>query len=131
QFAIVRVDALPAQRLEVLEDALHSRHALFLSLHAHGVGAKIDADAELVFHEPEIFIASPKEGLEVGRDLQSDLQRIQCPPRGRAVEVDKAQGRPAARWTGCGQTAECAENLRARCRVEPKLWAEWRNRGME
>ena len=46
QFAIVRIDALSPQRLEVLKDALDSRHALFRSLHVHGVGAKIDPHAE-------------------------------------------------------------------------------------
>ena len=70
------IDALSAQRLEVLEDAPDAGHAFFRSLHVHGVGAKIDADAERVFHQPEVFIASPEQGLEVGRDLQSDLQRI-------------------------------------------------------
>jgi len=40
-----------------------------------GVGAQIDADVERVFDEVEVFIASPEEGLQVGRDLQGDFQR--------------------------------------------------------
>ena len=59
-----------------VKDALDSDNARFRSLHMHGVGAKIDADAKRVFHKPEVFIASPEQGLEVGRDLQSDLQRF-------------------------------------------------------
>jgi hypothetical protein len=42
----------------------------------HGIGTKIDAHTERVFHEPEVFIASPEKGLQIGRDLQRDLQRI-------------------------------------------------------
>ena len=68
------------KRLEVLEDALHARHALFRSLHVNGIGPQIDPDAERVFHQPEVFIAGPEQGLKIGRDLQSDLQRIRQPP---------------------------------------------------
>ena len=46
QFPIVRIDALAAQRLEILKDALDPGHTLFRSLHVHGVGAKIDPDAK-------------------------------------------------------------------------------------
>jgi hypothetical protein len=70
----VGVDALAAKGLEVLKDALDALDASFRSFHVDGVGAKVDADAERVFHEPEVFIAGPEQGLEVGRDLQSDLQ---------------------------------------------------------
>jgi len=37
----------------------------------HGIGAKIDPDTEFVFHQPEILIASPEQGLKVGRDLRA------------------------------------------------------------
>ena len=86
EFAVVGIDALLSQRFKVLKDALDALNARVLSFHMHGVGAKIDADAERVFHEPEVFIASPEEGLQVGRDLQSDLQWFRWPPDGRAVE---------------------------------------------
>jgi hypothetical protein len=46
----------------------------------HGVGAQIDPNAELVFHKPEVFIASPEQRLKVGRDLKGDLQRNRQPP---------------------------------------------------
>jgi hypothetical protein len=58
----VRIDALAAQGLEVLKDALDAGDARFRSFHVHGVGAQIDAHAERVFHEPEVFIASPETG---------------------------------------------------------------------
>jgi hypothetical protein len=58
----------------------------------HGVGAQINAHAERVFHEPEVFIASPEEGLQVGRDLQSDLQWVRWPPKGCAVVVNRDEG---------------------------------------
>ena len=74
QFAVVGIDALAAQRLEVLEDALDAGHAFVGPLHVHGVGAQIDADAERVFHQSEVFVAGPEQGLKIGRDLQSDLQ---------------------------------------------------------
>ena len=74
QFAVVGIDALAAQRLEVLKDALDASHRVFRPFHMHGVGAKIDAHAERVFHQPEVFIASPKQGLKVGRDLQISVQ---------------------------------------------------------
>ena len=76
QFAVVGMDALAAQRFEVLEDAPHARHASFRAFHVHGVGAQVDAHAKRVFHQTEVFIAGPEQGLKVGRDLQSDLQRI-------------------------------------------------------
>jgi hypothetical protein len=78
-----------------------------------GVGAKIDAHAERVFHEPEVFIASPEQGLQIGGDLQSDLQRFRWPPVRRGeVEVNqakaiaRAQGRPTAGTMSCGQAVE-------------------------
>jgi hypothetical protein len=85
-----------------------------------GVGAKIDADTERVFHEAEVFIASPEKGLEVGRDLQSDLQWVRWPPRG----VDRMRSRPTARRKGCGLAAECEGTGGTRRRREPKLWAD-------
>ncbi len=51
QFAVVGMDALPPQRFEILKDALNAGHALFRSFYVHGVGAKIDANAERVFHQ--------------------------------------------------------------------------------
>jgi hypothetical protein len=55
----------------------------------HGVGAEIDPHAERVFHQSEVFIASPKQRLKIGRDLQSDLQRFLWPPMRRCeVEVN-------------------------------------------
>jgi hypothetical protein len=57
----------------------------------HGIGAEIEPHAKPVFHQPEVFIASPKQGLKVGRDLQSDLQRNLRPPvRLCAVEVSRS-----------------------------------------
>jgi hypothetical protein len=94
----------------------------------HGVGTKIDVHIERIFHQHEIFIVSPEEGLEVGRDLQSDLQSFLKPPRGRAVAVKRwrtglrvgghgvaMKNRPAAGEakasamprTDCKQTVEC------------------------
>ena len=80
EFAVVGIDALASQGFEILKDALDTGHAFVRSLDMHGVGTKIDAHAERVFHQPEVFIASPEQGLEIGRDLQSDLQRFMCPP---------------------------------------------------
>jgi hypothetical protein len=57
-----------------------------------GIGTKIDAHAKRVFHEPEVFIASPKQGLQIGSDLQSDLQWFRWPPVLRG-EVE---------WSGVG-----------------------------
>jgi hypothetical protein len=70
----MRMDALASQRLEILKDALHLDHTFFRSLHMHSVGAKIDSHPERVFHQPEILIAGPEQGLKIGRNLQSDLQ---------------------------------------------------------
>src|ERR1035437_11178311 len=74
----------------------------------HGIGAKIDADAERVFHEPEVFIASPTQGLKIGRDLQSDLQRFRWPPVGRCV-VEVNRQRMGSRAAPSNSPA--AENL--------------------
>ena len=52
QFAVVRIDALAAESLEVLKDALDFEHAFVGSLYMHGVGSQIDANTKLVFHEP-------------------------------------------------------------------------------
>jgi len=52
QFAVVRIDALATESLEVLKDALDFEHAFVGSFHMHGIGSEVDADAELVFHEP-------------------------------------------------------------------------------
>src|ERR1035441_2854942 len=60
----------------------------------HGVGAQVDAHAERVFHQPEVFIAGPEQGLKIGRDLQGDLQRVLRPP-GR-VKVVRQRPRKAA-----------------------------------
>jgi hypothetical protein len=40
------IDALAAQCLKVLKDALDSGHPLVGSLYMHGVGAQIDPDTE-------------------------------------------------------------------------------------
>ena len=76
QFAVVGIEALLAQRLEVREDLADALYGGLGTSDVDGVGAKIDAYAERVFHEAEVFIASPEEGLQVGRDLQGDFQRI-------------------------------------------------------
>src|ERR1035437_5084801 len=78
----------------------------------HGIGAKIDADAERVFHEPEVFIASPEQGLQVGRDLQSDLQWFRWPPMG---EVDVEHRPPAVLLSQVlpGTSAEPGTGIRA------------------
>lgn len=39
-----------------------------------GVRAKVDTNAELVFHQKEIFITSAEEWLKVGRDLECSFQ---------------------------------------------------------
>jgi hypothetical protein len=44
------------------------------------VGAKIDPHSQRVFHQSQVFVAGPEQGLEVGRDLQSDLQWFKQPP---------------------------------------------------
>jgi hypothetical protein len=93
------VDALASEGFEVLKDALDPSYAILRSLYTDGVGAQIDADAERVFHEPEVFIASPKQGLEVGSDLQSDLQRIRRPP-GRRLGVKNDRPQPLGAATG-------------------------------
>jgi hypothetical protein len=48
----------------------------------YGIGAKIDPDAKRIFHQSEVFIAGPEQGLEVGRDLQSDFQSVGIPSHG-------------------------------------------------
>ena len=40
----------------------------------HGVGTKIDPHTERVFHQPEVFIAGPEQGLKVRCDLQRSVQ---------------------------------------------------------
>jgi hypothetical protein len=77
----VRINALPAQRLEILKDALHPTDTFFRPFHVHCIRAKIDLDAKVIFHQPEVFIAGPEQGLKVWGDLQSDLQCFQYPPR--------------------------------------------------
>jgi hypothetical protein len=42
----VWIDALAAEGLEVLKDALDFSHSLVGSLYMHGVGPKIDTNAE-------------------------------------------------------------------------------------
>jgi hypothetical protein len=81
-----------------------------------GIGTKIDAHAKRVFHEPEVFIASPEQGLQIGGDLQSDLQGFRWPPvqrgeveqsRVRLVErSNKARNTRATRTAGCGQEVD-------------------------
>jgi hypothetical protein len=45
------------------------------------VGTQVDADAKRSFHKPEIFVAGPEEGLEVGRDFQRFFhQAVKYPP---------------------------------------------------
>jgi hypothetical protein len=66
----------------------------------HGVGAKIDMNAERVFHEPDVFIASPEQGLQIGRDLQGNLQRFSA---ASSIAL-RSEGEPAAQSGGarCG-----------------------------
>src|ERR1700722_4381691 len=72
--------ALLSQRLEVLEDALHNGNALVRTLHMNRVGAQIDTHAKRVFHQSEIFVTGPEEGLKGGCNFQSNLQLIWRPP---------------------------------------------------
>jgi hypothetical protein len=44
------------------------------------IGAEINPHTELVFHQTQIFVAGPEQGLKIGRDLQSDLQWNKRPP---------------------------------------------------
>jgi hypothetical protein len=143
----VGIDALAAQGLEVGEDLADADDGGFGAFDVDGVGAKIDAHAERVFHEAEVFIASPEEGLEVGRDLQSDFQRVRWPPRGRAVEVSEkpekqpsgAKARVDITWFMYGlkpvpfngQVAECEGKCGMRGRRGPKLWAAGESGGLE
>jgi hypothetical protein len=34
------------------------------------IGTQVDADVQILFEQPEILIASPEQGLQVGRDFQ-------------------------------------------------------------
>src|SRR5579863_5416476 len=77
----MQIDALPPQPLEVLKHALYAGNAVIRPFHVHRVGAKIDLDAKAIFHQLEVFIAGPEQGLKVWGDLQSDLQCFQCPPK--------------------------------------------------
>ena len=121
------MDALPAQGLKVLEDTPYAGHGWFQALHMHGVGAEIDIYAERVFHQPDVFVAGPEQGLKIGSDLQSDLQRFRWPPD-RRVEGS---------WK-CGHTlsrTECAaesfkEERTARANAERMLRLASRNRGL-
>jgi hypothetical protein len=42
----VEINALAAQAFEVLKDALDAGDTVFSPVHMHGVGAKIDLDAQ-------------------------------------------------------------------------------------
>jgi hypothetical protein len=35
-----------------------------------GIGTQIDANMQVLLEEPEVLIASPEQGLQVGRDFQ-------------------------------------------------------------
>jgi hypothetical protein len=35
-----------------------------------GIGTQIDADMQVLLEESEVLIASPEQGLQVGRDFQ-------------------------------------------------------------
>jgi hypothetical protein len=48
----VRIDALAAESFEVLKNALDFEHTFVGSFYMHGIGSQVDANAELVFHEP-------------------------------------------------------------------------------
>jgi hypothetical protein len=90
-----------------------------------GIGAEIDPDAECVFHQPEVFIASPEQGLKVGRDLQSDLQRNRQPPmRWVGVDVERLRPEKAAAGADVRVIAAGFEEIpKARGEPERKLWA--------
>jgi len=64
----------PPQPFKVREDASNPSHAILSPLNMHRVGAKIDSHTEHVFHQSQIFVAGPKQGLKVRRDLQSYFQ---------------------------------------------------------
>src|SRR5271155_5660061 len=76
----MRIHPRLSQRFKVREDALHPANALLRPLHMNRVGAEINPHAERVFHQSQVFVAGPKQGLKVGRNLQSDLQWNKRPP---------------------------------------------------
>ena len=53
---------LTTQRLEVLEDALHTPDTLFGTFDLYRIRAKIDPHAEQVLHQSQGFIAGPEGG---------------------------------------------------------------------
>jgi hypothetical protein len=105
----------PAQRLKVLKDAPDARYAGFRSLHMHSVGAQIDPHAERIFHQAEVFVASPEQGLKVGRDLESNLQGFVSLQMGRyEAELDTVVPsalEDAKRASGCMDEIFCGDRL--------------------
>jgi hypothetical protein len=56
--------------LEIHEDALDSSHRIRLTFHINRVRPEIDTHMERIFHEPEVFVAGPEQGLKMGRDVE-------------------------------------------------------------
>jgi hypothetical protein len=111
-----------------------------------GIGAVVNANAERVFHEPEVFIASPEEGLQIRRDLQCDLQCFQWPPMGCGVEVrESSEGLASGVKTQFNNGGilyglkllpfskgrDFEGHGQRRRGTEPRLWAVGRSRGLE
>src|SRR5580698_5599697 len=94
----------------------------------HGVRSQVDPHAELVFHQPEVFIAGPKQGLKVWRDFQSDLQRNRQPPARHSLRVcfvDVIRQRPNSAVPGAAintpsTTSATYVNFRGPVREAPK-----------
>ena len=94
KLSVMEVHAGAPQMFIIGENPLYMGDALRMTLNMHRIRTKIDAHVEAVFHKPQIFIAGPKKGLKVGRDVQRFFhQAVKFPPQSeRFVELDVSAG---------------------------------------
>ena len=112
ELAILQQDSLAAKVFVVGKDLFHTGDAIGGTLDVDGIGTKVDAHAEAVFHEPKIFIASPEEGLKAWRDVQRFFhQAVKLPP---TADETVAEGTGPSRGSGpkSGVKAKCLRRRR-------------------
>ena len=76
----MRMYSAAPKRLKIREDALNSMHRIFGSPDVDGIRPQINTHAERVFHQFQVFVAGPEQGLKIRRNLQCDLQWNNEPP---------------------------------------------------
>jgi len=76
EFAVLQGVSPATQGLVIVKESTETSQGVVRSVGMNAVGANVDAQAEGIFKQDEVFIAGPEEGLKMRRNLEYGFQTM-------------------------------------------------------